>query len=165
MTEQKPRKPHPLHRPSAVIFLLVGMVAHAAGAEDAIKPGNWEYTVTGPSVAHVEPDEKLPPGARIGPDGRSIVMTKCITAAGPLPSPPKAGEPCKIDKSEVNGGTVSWSVTCVTAKITAQQEQIEHYHGKTMDGQMTVRGTVPDHPPFERTMQLTGRYLGPCAAK
>src|SRR5215469_7251044 len=107
MTAQKPRKPHPIHHPSAVIVLLVGMVAHAAGAEDAIKPGNWEYAVRDPNVTHLPPDVQLPPGARVGPDGLSIITARCITAAGPLPSPPKTGEPCKIDKSEINGGTAS----------------------------------------------------------
>ena len=61
-------------------------------------------------------------------------------------------------------GTLSWSVTCATPKITVHQEWIVHYHGDTMDGQVTLRSITPDHPPIERTQQLTGRYLGPCPA-
>jgi hypothetical protein len=157
MTEQKPRKSHPVHRPSAVIVLLVAPVAHAAGAEDAIKPGNWEYTWTDPSITHFPPNVPLPPGARVGPDGLTSTNTRCITAAGPAPSPPKTGEPCRMDKSEVNGGTASWSVTCVNPKTTVHVVMIEHYHGETMDGQHTLRSALPGHPPFEKTTQYTGR--------
>jgi len=165
MTEHKPRKPHPGHHPSAVVVLLVCMVTHAAGAEDAIKPGNWEYTSTDPSVTHLPPGVQLPPGGRVGPEGLTITNTRCITAAGPVPSPPKTGDPCKMDKSEVKGGSASWSVTCATPKMTVHQERIEHYHGETMDGQFTLRGTLPGQPPIDKTRQYTGRYLGPCAAK
>jgi hypothetical protein len=50
-------------------------------------------------------------------------------------------------------------------KISFREERIMHYHGDTMDGQFTFRSNTPGHPPIEKTMQLTGRYLGPCAAK
>jgi hypothetical protein len=72
------------------------------------------------------------------------------------------GGPCKVDKTELNDGTASWSATCVTPKFTLHQEWVEHYHGETMDGQYTLRSSVPDQPPIERTQLLEGRYLGPC---
>jgi hypothetical protein len=59
-----------------------------------------------------------------------------------------------MDKTQVNGGTLSWSVTCATPKITVHQEWIVHYHGETMDGQVTSRSTTPDHTPVESTTQL-----------
>jgi hypothetical protein len=148
---------------TTAVFILLYTVA--SGAEDAIKPGNWEYTATNPSVTHLPPGVQLPPGAQVGPQGLTIMKTRCITAAGPLPPPPKTSEPCKMDKSEVNGGTASWSATCTTPKMIVHQEWILQYHGDTMDGQFTFRGTTPGHPPIEKTTQFTGRYLGPCAAK
>ena len=65
-----------------------------------------------------------------------------------------------MDKPHVNGGTLSWSVTCTTPKITVHQEWIVHYHGETMGGQVTSRSTTPDRTPVESTTQLKGRYLG-----
>jgi hypothetical protein len=36
-----------------------------------------------------------------------------------------------MDKTHVNGGTLTWSVTCTTPKITVHQEWIVQYHGET----------------------------------
>jgi hypothetical protein len=70
-----------------------------------------------------------------------------------------------MDRTDISGGTLSWSVTCATAKFTVHEEWIVHYHGQTMDGQVTLQSTTPDHPPVETTQQVTGRYLGPCPPK
>src|SRR5262249_23607884 len=55
---------------------------------------------------------------RPGPEGLTLTVTRCTAAAYPIPFSRNrnAGEPCKIDKTEVNGGTVSWCVTCATPK-------------------------------------------------
>jgi hypothetical protein len=195
ITERKPRKPDAVHhgwlpghnprhvrligsladlrerhgklavRTAAVFILLTGIVTHPAGAEDEIKSGNWEYSVTAPGITQLPRGMQPSPDRRLGPEGLTVIRTRCITAADPFPPKP-AGEPCKMDKTHVNGGTLSWSVTCsTTPKITVHQEWIVHYHGETMDGQVTSRSTTPDHTPVESTTQLQGRYLGPCAAK
>ena len=151
-------------RTITVFILLAGIVTYPASAEDEIKSGNWEYSVTAPGITQLRPGMQPSPEIRLGPEGLTVIRTRCITAANPFP-PTQAGEPCKMDKSHVNGGTLSWSVTCTTPKITVHQEWIVHYHGETMDGQVTSRSTTPDHTPVESTTQLRGRYLGPCAAK
>ena len=149
---------------TAAFILLAGIVTDAAGAEDDIKSGSWEYSVTAPGVTQLPPGMQPSPDIRLGPEGLTVIRTKCITAADPFP-PTHAGEPCKMDKTHANGGTLSWSVTCTPAKITVHQEWLVHYHGEIMDGQVTSRSTTPDHTPVESTTQLKGRYLGPCAAK
>ena len=151
-------------RTTAVFILLAGIVTYPAGAEDEIKSGNWEYSVTAPGITQLRPGMQPSPEIRLGPEGLTVIRTRCITAANPFP-PTQAGEPCKMDKPHVNGGTLSWSVTCSTPKITVHQEWIVRYHGETMDGQVTSRSTTPDRTPVESTTQLTGRYLGPCAVK
>ena len=182
--ERKPRKPDPLRpdwlpaslvdlrerhgklavRTTAVFTLLAGVVTYPAGAEDEIKSGNWEYSVTASGITQLPRGMQPSPEIRLGPEGLTVIRTRCITAANPFP-PTHAVEPCKTNKTNVNGGTLSWSVTCTTPKITVHQEWMVHYHGETMDGQVTSRSTTPDHTPVESTTQLKGRYLGPCAAK
>ena len=152
-------------RTTAVVTLLAGMVTWAAGAEDAIKSGNWEYSATAPGITQLPPGVQPSPDMRLEPEGLTFTRTRCITAADPFPPMHNEGEPCQIDKTDVDGGTLSWSMTCATPKITVHEEWIEHYHGETMDGQFTLRGTTPDHPPVEKTQPLKGRYLGPCTAK
>lgn len=102
------------------VFVLTTAIAAipTADAEDAIKPGNWEYSATAPGV-------KLPrgtqpsPDIRVGPERVTVTKTKGITAADPLPPPMHdfSGKHCTMDKSEVTGGTLSWLVTCTTPKI------------------------------------------------
>jgi hypothetical protein len=185
MTKQSPSKPHAIPHPSAVIIFLAAMVTHTAGAQDMIKPGKWERSVTVPGVKKLPPHTlaQAPvlsalmtgvrtkwgplPEMRLGPEGMTLTATRCATAADPFPFPRKlnAGGLCKIDKTEVDGGTLRWSVTCATPTITTHQEWVEHYHGQTMDGQFTVRSTTPGHPPVETTGQIRGRYLAPCNTK
>jgi Protein of unknown function (DUF3617) len=141
------------------------MVTWAAAAEDAIKSGNWEYSVTAAGVRQLPPGTQPSPDMRLGPEGLSFVKTRCLTAAELFPPMHDADQPCTIDKTDVSGGTVSWSVSCATPKATVHQAWVEHYHGETMDGEVTFQSIVPDHPPVERTQQIKGRYLGPCAAK
>ena len=97
-------------RTITVFILLVGIVTYPASAEDEIKSGNWEYSVTAPGITQLRPGMQPSPEIRLGPEGLTVIRTRCITAANPFP-PTQAGEPCKMDKPHVNGGTLSWSVT------------------------------------------------------
>lgn len=144
------------------IFALAVVATSSASAEDTIKSGNWEYSVTVPGVTQLLSGVQPPPGMRLGPEGLTLTRTRCVTAADPFPPDSKV---CKMDKGEVNGGTLRWSVTCVTPKIIVHADWVAHYHGDTMAGEYTLRSTTTDHPPIERKQQLSGRYLGPCPAK
>ena len=147
-----------------VFILVTGMAMSAAGDETAIKSGNWEYSAAVAGVTQLPPGMQPSPDIRLGPEGLTFNKTRCITTADPFsPMHDHPGEECKIDKTDVNGGTLSWYVTCTTPKITIREDWIEHYHGETMDGQFTLRSTMPVRPPIERTQQLKGHYLGPCA--
>jgi hypothetical protein len=65
----------------------------------------------------------------------------------------------------VSGGTVRWSWSCATDKVTVQFEGVVHYHGETLDGELTMRTNTADQPPIEKSQSVTGRYLGPCDEK
>jgi Protein of unknown function (DUF3617) len=69
---------------------------------------------------------------------------------------------CKIDKTNISGGTVSWSMTCAMPHIMINVDGVVHYHGVTVEGEYTVHGIIPGQPPIDRTMPVTGLYLGPC---
>jgi hypothetical protein len=142
-------------RTIAVFTLLIGIVSCQADADDAIKFGKWEYSMTEPEVV------QLPRSIHLFPKMTSM-STKCITAPDPIGFP--IDEPCKIDKIDLNGGTLRWSVICTKPPATTTLEWIEHYHGETMDGQVNNRTNWPDHL-YEKRNSLQGRYLGPCAAK
>jgi hypothetical protein len=147
------------------IFVLAVVATSSASAEDTIKSGNWEFSVTAAGVTQLPSGVQLSPDMRPGPEGLTRTRTRCVTAADPFPAMLDSGNVCKTDKSAVSGGTLRWSVTCVTPKTTVHEDWVAHYHGETMDGEFTLRSTMADHPPVERKQQLSGRYLGPCPDK
>jgi Protein of unknown function (DUF3617) len=139
----------------AVFTILIGMALCPAGADDAIKFGKWEFSMTESQVV------QLPRSIHVFPSMTSM-STTCITATDPIGF--QMDPPCKIDKPDINGGTRHWSVICTKPPATTTLEWIEHYHGETMDGQVNSRTSWPDRL-YEKRNTLQGRYLGPCAAK
>ena len=135
--------------------ILISIAPCQARAADAIKFGNWVYSMTVPEVT------QLPRGVYMSPD-MTFQDTKCVTAADPVGF--ATYRACKLDKIDLNGGTLRWSVICTKPPATTTLEWIEHYHGKTMDGQINQRTIGPDYL-YERKQTLQGRYLGPCTAK
>ena len=82
------------------------------------------------------------------------------------PSTPRYGyQPCKIDQTNVSGGIVSWSMTCSMPQIMINVDGVVQYHGVTLDGEYTVHGIIPGQLPIDRTMRVTGLYLGPCDSR
>src|SRR5215471_7192538 len=70
---------------ATAILILVGEVwACAAGAEDAIKPGTWEFWIVGPKIAEPPPGIQLPASMRWGPEG--MINSWCISETNP-PAP------------------------------------------------------------------------------
>ena len=166
---------------TAAALLGAGLATSAARADDQIKVGKWEFTVRVPGVTHLPPELlQQYPTVQVGPSGMTISRTECTSSDNPLPAmalpplargpsaPQDANHPCKADKTEVSGGTVSWSWNCATAAATIHSEGVIHYHdhGETLDGEYTVHThtSTAGHPPIERSLSqtVTGRYLGPC---
>ena len=67
---------------ATAILILVGVVwACAAGAEDAIKPGKWEFWKVGPKIPEAPPGTELPASMRWGPEG--MINSWCISETNP----------------------------------------------------------------------------------
>jgi len=146
--------------------------ACAAGVGDQIKAGKWEFSTLVPGTPYPALGMQPSPGVRSSPTGLSISQTVCITAADPLPpmarGPSARGpkHPCKVDKTDINGSTVGWSVSCAMPQININVEGVVHYHEATLDGEYTVRSAIAGRAaPAMKTIHLTGRYLGPCDSK
>ena len=158
---------HNIRLTIVVVLLGAAPPLTGAGAEDVIKAGKWEYSSV---PGGTWPLAGVPPSnVRVGPEGLTFFNSACITAANPLPPmargpsvPKDADHPCAVDKTEVNGGTVSWSTTCATPRVTFNVEGTVHYHGETLDGELVTRLTTTGHPPLESTRPMQGRYLGTC---
>ena len=153
-------KPRPGTTVAVILFATLGTCA--AQADDAIRPGKWAFSA-------IVSETTAPPGAELRSNGLALRETECIASDDPLPpmargpSTPRYGQQaCKINKTNVSGGTVSWSMTCAMPQIMINVDGVVHYHGVTVEGEYTVHGVIAGQPPIDRTMPVTGLYLGPC---
>jgi hypothetical protein len=62
---------------TAILILVTEVWACAAGAEDAIKPGKWEFWTVGAKIPEPPPGTQLPPSMRWGPEG--MITSVCIS--------------------------------------------------------------------------------------
>jgi uncharacterized protein DUF3617 len=152
-------KPRPRTTVAVILFATLGTCA--AQADDAVRPGKWAFSAV---VSAPRP----PLGAELKSNGLALRETECITSDDPLPPMargPSTHQACKINQTNVSGGTVSWSMTCAMPQITINVDGVVHYHGVTVEGEYTVHGVIPGQPPIDRTMPVTGLYLGPCDSR
>jgi hypothetical protein len=174
-------------RTTVTLICLAGTWACAAGVEDAIKLGKWEISTVAPGLTDLPPGMKLGPGERLGPEGRTTVITKCASATNPLFPPKVPGEGsnlhCTIDKNDVSGGTRTFLMSYGPSKNSAGPsknsagpsknstfvlEGIVHYHGDTLDGTDTITFRTTSPSGYSLTVvssTIRGRYLGPCDIK
>ena len=146
------------------------LAAGSARADDPIKAGKWEYTalVQMPNMPKLPPGVQLPPNLQMGPNGMKVTNTRCITPdeAAPDARPPSQNSKCTRDKWERDGGTVHWAMTCVSQHGPVHSEGVGHYHGDTMEADVTTQSPPPNGgSPQTMTTHVTGHYLGACDAK
>jgi hypothetical protein len=67
---------------TAILILSAEVWECAAGAEDAIKPGKWEFWIVGSKIPR--PGTQLPPSMRWSPEG--MINSWCISETKP-PAP------------------------------------------------------------------------------
>jgi hypothetical protein len=160
---------------TAFLILVTEVLACAAGAEDAIKPGKWEFWTVGSKIPEPPLGTQLPPSVRWGPEG--MITTFCISETN-LKTPhfhgrtseprPKLGKgSCDFDMTtDAIAGTRSWSTNCAWSSGNKSNiEGIVHFHGDTLDGTATSRYTFPNFPMKEDSSHIKGRYVGPCDLK
>jgi hypothetical protein len=156
-------------RLSSVVALTL-LTAGSARADDAIKAGKWEYTaqVQMPNMPKLPPGVQLPPNIQMGPNGMKVTNTRCITPDEAAPDGRPLGQQnnkCTRDKWERDGGTLHWVITCQTQHGPAHSEGVGHYHGDTMEADITTQTLLPNGGPSQTTTHVTGHYLGACDAK
>jgi hypothetical protein len=145
----------------------------AARADDLIKPGNWEYTTTMqmPNMPQLPPGVQLPPNVQMqsGPGGMTMTATRCVksgdaaNALKAMRGAEKAGAHCTTDRQDRSGDTMTWAITCsMPDGGTMHTEGTAHYSGDSMDADVKSNMTSSQGAPIERTMHVSGRYLGQC---
>lgn len=152
----------------AAALLLVAGTSGAAG----LKEGQWEYTNTMkipgmPQMPALPPGVKLPPGMNIGggPGGMSMSFKHCVTQEKLIPPTQDEGKfKCEITKQKQDGKRFEWAQRCTGKNTDFTSEGSGQYDGETMAAKMSSKGTMDGHP-ADMTMDISGRYLGPCPSK
>jgi hypothetical protein len=167
---------------TAILILVTEVWACAAGAEDAIKPGKWEFwTVDGPKMQEPPPETRLPSSMRWGPEG--MITSVCVSETS-LKNPhshmrtrvPRHGDLLPALKTRLGKGfcdfdvttdatvaTRSWSMNCAwSSGNKSETKGVMHFHGDTLDGTTTIRHISLKYPTKEYSSIMKGRYIGPC---
>ena len=166
---------------TAILILVTELWVCVADAENAIKPGKWEFWTVGSKIPEPLPGTQLPPSVRWGPEG--MITSVCISETT-LKTPhyhvrtsvPRHGDllpalktklgkgSCDFDgTTDATAATRSWSTNCAWSSGNKSNiEGVMHFHGDRLDGTVTARNTFPNHPPTESSSTIKGRYVGPC---
>ena len=161
---------------TAILILVTAVWVCPAGAEDAIKPGKWEYWIVGLKVREPLPGTQLPPSQRWGPEG--LINSFCLSETN-LKTPHsharstpalhgKLGKgSCDSDMTtDAATATRSFSTDCAFSSGSESHiGSIVHFHGDTLEGTAMSRFSFPNQPTTERTFPIKGRYVGPCDSK
>src|SRR5262249_11764544 len=102
---------------TAILIFMAEVRGCAAGAEDAIKPGKWEFWLVGSDIPEPPPGIQLPPSIRWGPEG--MINDWCISETNPPAPHTHASVPvdekgsCDFDTTtDANAATIRWSMNC-----------------------------------------------------
>jgi len=162
---------------ATAILILVGEGwVGAANAEDAIKPGKWEWTVLVAKMQKQPPGTQVPFPMRSGPAG--MITSICLPETKLKPPGVHRRLPTIVN-AQLGKGSCDMDVTTVTASATRSMSincawssgatsgvrTVMHFHGDTLDGTTTNQLSLPNKPPIEQSAVLKGRYVGPCDAK
>jgi hypothetical protein len=158
---------------TAILILVTEVWACAAGAQNAIKPGKWEFWTVGSKIPEPSPGTQLPPSVRWGPEG--MITSVCISETD-LPAPhthtptdeKRLGKGyCDLDTTtDAAAATRSVSMNCAwSSGTTSHMEGVMHFHDDTLDGTAASRYSQPNFPTREHSYLIRGRYVGPCDPK
>jgi len=89
--------------------------------------------------------------------GMTVTSKQCITNQNPIPMQQKG---CQ-ETHEINGGTVTFNVTCSQNGVQAESSGSMTYQGDSMNGTIKTHTQTPGTS-MDQTMDITGQYLGPC---
>jgi hypothetical protein len=143
--------------------ILTGIVATTSHAADEIRAGKWQFTTEMRMPAGMQPTA----GGQVQPgNNKRMTRTACITPGNPVPAATEGNVQCKVDKEQRNGGTVSWSMTCIPPQgKPVRSDGVAHYTGNAMEATFTTHLTAPDGREIDNPGRITGSYLGACDGK
>jgi len=154
---------------ATILIFVAEMWWCTAGAEDAIKPGKWEFWIVGSKMPEPPPGMQLPPSLRSGPEG--MINNLCISET----NPPRTRTSVPVDQKgscdfettiDASAATVSWSMSCAwSSGSESNAVGIAHFHRDIFDGTTTMRHSFPNLPTQEYSSAIVGRYVGPCEPK
>lgn len=129
----------------------------------AVKPGRWEFVaqLQTPATSQLTAETQLPLGAE--PQSGGGIKTSyfgCVTSDKAVPV--EFGPQCKLNSSERNGPTLTWSMTCTNAQDTVRSDGVAQYSGDTMEATMVSHLPGGNGKVTDMTQHITGRYHGTC---
>lgn len=128
------------------ILLFSAAFSYDAIAAPNMHPGRWEITSTidMPGMAFTMP---------------ASTVTQCITATELVPQVQQETEKCRMLENQVDGDTVTWTVTCESGGGTMTSKGKVVYHGDSFAGTVATTGS---QMPSGMTQKMTGKRLGDC---
>jgi hypothetical protein len=121
--------------------------------------------------------ENLPPAAKemmkkmggaqmsMGTQGGGLktTITQCITNANPVPKMDKGKDSNACEQThDINGNTVTFHSICKDKDGQIEMNGKMTFTGETMEGQMKSHQVNPGGQATDATIDLSGKYLGPC---
>ncbi len=125
----------------AALFCSTSM---AEPVEVNMNPGLWEWTA---EVNIPNMPNKIPP----------TVNKKCLTKKDLVPTAKQPGQKCDIKELDTSRESVSWAMTCTSARGPIASTGKMFYNGDTAHGEVKVntQGML-------MTSKMSGKRLGPC---
>ena len=163
-------------RKQMIIAATLGLLPTLALAAEEIREGRWQYTSTMQvegmpqmqNMPKMPEGMQLPPGVKMpsmGPKGMTSTFESCVTKDNPVPRDAERERQCKTTKMERHGNKVNWAATCdLRNGDTAESEGEGVYTNDSSQMTIKTRATHQGRP-INSTMQITGKYLGPCDKK
>lgn len=112
-----------------------------------VSEGLWEITVEAEMPGM---PMKMPP----------MTLKQCITASSLVPKDSAEQPNCKMEKSTVQGDTVTWTMVCRQPEGTLTSKGRVTYSGDTFEGE--TKTTIPGEEEMEMTSRMKGKRVGPC---
>nr|WP_320051114.1 DUF3617 family protein [uncultured Desulfuromonas sp.] len=130
-----------------LLFLLASCTSSSDGPKVNINEGRWQITA---EIKMANLPFQMPPTS----------YTTCLTQEDLIPRPgmEKEKNGCEVTSHEVDGDTVTWTITCQGDNGTMVSDGSITYSGDTFSGRI-----VTNLPGAGETEQiLTGKRIGDC---
>ncbi len=163
---------------ASVLGVLVCWALTASARAEGLKEGQWSTTMVtkmnnaSPEMAEaMQQMQNLPPEAQAmmkqrgiqlsgNGQGTTVTVTQCITKDNPVPKQNPDDQNCQ-QTHDTNGNTVNYHVTCNENDGQMDATGSMTYDGDSMQGH-SQNHMVQNGQAIDSTMDITGKYLGPC---